>query len=125
MIIGSRIEERLKVVGISQAELARRVKLQQSTINGLIRGGQQSSTRLPQIARELGTTAAYLTGETDDPHAETPDLMLSSDERELIDNMRVLAPNDRASFMGLARSLAAAATPPTLHDNQQTYRGEG
>lgn len=40
--------------------------MRQSTINGLIRGEQRSTTYLHQIARELRTTAAYLAGETND-----------------------------------------------------------
>jgi phage repressor protein C with HTH and peptisase S24 domain len=52
---------------MSQSELARRVALGQTTINSLIRGDSRTSRHLHRIARELGTTPAYLTGETDDP----------------------------------------------------------
>lgn len=64
---GGRIQQLLDERDISQAELARRVKLRHSTINGLIRGQAQGSKHLHKIARELGTSAAYLAGETDDP----------------------------------------------------------
>lgn len=57
---------------MSQSELARRVGLRQSTINGLIRGEQRSSTHLHKIARVLQTTPAHLEGETDDPDAGAP-----------------------------------------------------
>ncbi len=67
MEIGEKIELLLKKMGISQAELARRVGLDQSTINGLIRGSARTSRHLHRIAKALGTTAEYLTGETDDP----------------------------------------------------------
>lgn len=67
MTVGERISERLQVQGLSQAELARRVNVDQSTINGLIRGSARTSRHLHRIARELSTTAAYLSGETDDP----------------------------------------------------------
>lgn len=67
MTIGERLAERLAVVGISQAELARRVSLSQPTINALINRNKVGSKHLHRIARELGTTAEYLTGETDDP----------------------------------------------------------
>nr|WP_315384180.1 S24 family peptidase [uncultured Sphingomonas sp.] len=69
MSIGERIEERRKAIGISQAELARRVNLGQSTINGLIRGGSRSSAHLHKIASVLRTSVQYLAGETDDAEA--------------------------------------------------------
>ena len=72
MSVGSRIHERLSVVGISQSELARRVKLSQPAISALIKGNSRSSTHLHRIARELATTPAYLTGETDDPDEGAP-----------------------------------------------------
>lgn len=68
MTLGQRIEERRLAIGISQAELARRVGIRQSTINSLIKGDSRSSRSIVQIARELETTAAYLIGDTDDPH---------------------------------------------------------
>lgn len=66
MGLGDRITERLKALGISQAELARRVKVSQPTINALIRGGATGSKHLHRIAAELETSPAYLAGETDD-----------------------------------------------------------
>jgi len=72
MTLGRRIEERRLAIGISQAELARRVGIRQSTINSLINGDSRSSRSIVQIARELETTAAYLIGDTDDPSAGAP-----------------------------------------------------
>jgi phage repressor protein C with HTH and peptisase S24 domain len=67
MIIPDRIAARLRGTGLSQSELARRVGVGQSTINGLVKGEQRSSSHLHKIARELGTSIAYLEGDTDDP----------------------------------------------------------
>lgn len=74
MTIGQRIEERLHRLGISQAELARRVRVSQPTINALIRGNNTTSKHLHRIAAELETSPAYLAGETDDdaPVAAAP-----------------------------------------------------
>ena len=72
MTVGERIKERLTALGLSQAELARRVSLSQPAINALIRGSSRSSTHLHRIARELQTTPAYLTSETDDPDHDAP-----------------------------------------------------
>lgn len=67
MIDRDRLQERLDAVGLSQSELARRVGIAQGTIAGLFTGRQQGSKYLHQIARELRTSPAYLTRETNDP----------------------------------------------------------
>lgn len=67
MIVPDRISSLLSERGISQAELARRVGVAQQTIHKLVTGGARSSSHLHRIARELGTNADYLTGDTDDP----------------------------------------------------------
>lgn len=64
---GQRISERLQLLGLSQAELARRVGITQPSINHIIRRGSGGSSHLHKIARVLQTTPAYLAGETDDP----------------------------------------------------------
>jgi transcriptional regulator with XRE-family HTH domain len=66
MGLGERIEERLQKLGMSQSELARRVKVSQPTINALIRGANDGSKHLHRIAAELETSPAYLAGETDE-----------------------------------------------------------
>lgn len=72
MTIGERIEERLLALGISQAELARRVKISQPTINALIKGNATGSKHLHRIAAELETSPAYLANETDDSAPVAP-----------------------------------------------------
>lgn len=72
MTLGERIEAGRVAIGISQAELARRVGIRQSTMNSLINGDSRSSRSIVAIARELGTTPAYLTGEIDDPDKDSP-----------------------------------------------------
>lgn len=72
MTMGERIEERLAALGISQAELARRVKVSQPTINALIRGNATGSKHLHRIAAELETSPAWLALETDDPTPVAP-----------------------------------------------------
>lgn len=124
MIVGARIKERLKHVKMSQSELARRVGLDQSTISGLVNGDQQSTTKLPQIARELQTTTAYLSAETDDPQGEasaTPSL--SSDARELLDLYQSLPVPDQAALLRVARSMnGITSPPPAVHEKKSAYR---
>ena len=87
MIDGARIQQRLKLLGISQAELARRVNLRQSTINGLVKGEQRTSGHLHVIARELQTTPEYLTRETDDdaPDSRLPAIPAKAEDDDSIE----------------------------------------
>lgn len=71
MSVGARIDEKMKAMGLSQAELARRVKVSQPTINALIKGDNAGSKHLHRIAAELETSPAYLNGETDDDSPTT------------------------------------------------------
>lgn len=67
MIMPERLKKLISDRGLSQSELGRRVGVSQATIAKLITGGGYGSKHLHKIAYELGTTPAYLTGETDDP----------------------------------------------------------
>lgn len=69
---GQRIKDLLDEQGMSQAELARRVGIKQPSINHLIRKGAGGSAHLHKIARILGTSPEYLSGETDDPSVGAP-----------------------------------------------------
>lgn len=66
-LIPERLAELRKSAGISQAELARRVGIGQSSANRLEAGGTRNPRQIIEIARVLGTTPEYLTGESDDP----------------------------------------------------------
>lgn len=116
MTLGARIEERRKAIGLSQAELARRVGVRQSTMNSLINGDSRTSRSLLQIARELRTSAAYLTGASDDPNeGVAPEAELYGEDRELIDCFHSLSDKDRGVLLHLARSLPKhdrVASPP-------------
>ncbi len=122
MGIGPRIKARLAKLGMSQAELARRTNLHQTTINGLVTGQSRSSAHIHIIARELLTTTEYLSGETDDPDAEHIEDRLTAEERNWVDWLRAAAPEDRKALARLARTIATSAPRPTLHDGQQEYR---
>lgn len=95
MTLGGRIEGRLKALDLSQAELARRARVPQTTMNGLIRGNSRTTPHLIRIAQALETTAAYLMGETDDPTAEFSEMVLSADEQELIRTYREMQDGDQ------------------------------
>lgn len=123
MEVGQRIVERLEVTGLSQSELARRVGLSQPAINSLIRGNSRSSTHLHRIARELGTTPAYLAGETDDPDADAPPAPeLTPDEEKLLINWRQLSLDDRKALDRIVDTMVA---PNTVHSPRVSYRRGG
>jgi phage repressor protein C with HTH and peptisase S24 domain len=53
--------------GLNQSQLAQRVGITQGAIAKIVSNNPGGSSHLHRIARELGTTPAYLTGETNDP----------------------------------------------------------
>lgn len=67
MIKPDRVAERMKLLGYSQSSLAREVGVSQATIGKIVTGLSAGSSHLHKIARTLRTSAAYLTGEVDDP----------------------------------------------------------
>ncbi|MBV1917581.1 MAG: XRE family transcriptional regulator [Sphingomonadaceae bacterium] len=64
-IVGGRLDLLRKKAGLSRNELARRTGVSQPTISRLISGETKSTSALMELARELETTPAYLTGETE------------------------------------------------------------
>lgn len=110
MTLGERIQERVVAQGISQAELARRIGLSQSTVNMLINGNSRSSAHLHKIARVLGTSVNYLTGETDDPADNAPPAPTREQMAQLLDLVPI-ASIDLAYGMG-----ATFATDPVNVD---------
>lgn len=108
-MLGARIEERRKAIGLSQSELARRARVPQTTMNGLIHGSQRSTPHLIRIAQALQTSPAFLTGETDDPDAGAPPP--PSPEPQVV-MLGVILPPERAlaqMFEGLLEGLDRAA----------------
>lgn len=130
MKLGERIERRRKEIGISQAELARRVGIRQSTLNSLIKGNSRTSRSLIKIAWELKTTPAFLMGETEDSSIDAACLSLSPQDRGWLDLLHDLTPRDRAAVLQLARTLAGTQRYicdepdiPVLQERQIEYRG--
>lgn len=118
MVIGDRVKERMQAAGLSQAELARRVGVSQPSIFNLIHRSKKGSTRLHAIARELGTTPAYLNGEVDDPDlGAPPPPVLTPIETDLVDIHRGLDAQSRSALLHVARTMLAgvnAATPSNV-----------
>jgi transcriptional regulator with XRE-family HTH domain len=82
-----RLSQLIQKAGFTHAELARRVGVQQPTITRLATGEQAGSKHLHKIARELGTSPAYLMGDGDDPsegYVPAPSFEAMADELGLI-----------------------------------------
>ncbi|MEZ0495159.1 helix-turn-helix domain-containing protein [Sphingomonas sp. IW22] len=126
MSVGERIRERLSLMGLSQAELARRVGISQPMVNALIRGSARSTTHLHKIARELGTTPAYLTGEASDPDADVPDPpLLDQQQLKLLEHFACLNDRARAAMLELLDAMRDTGGPRTVHAPTTAYRAGG
>lgn len=101
MVNGERLAARMKALGFSQSLLARRIGVSQAAIHKLVNGTSRSSGSLHLIARELQTTPAYLTGETDDADENAPPPPPQPEHR--LTMMAVAWPNEQ--------TLAAALRP--------------
>jgi phage repressor protein C with HTH and peptisase S24 domain len=66
MIQSERVRALMAERGLSQSALARAVGVTQGAIAKIVSSNPGGSSHLHKIARELGTSVAYLTGETDD-----------------------------------------------------------
>ncbi|MCC2978886.1 helix-turn-helix domain-containing protein [Sphingomonas sp. IC4-52] len=112
--MSARLKQLMELRGLSQSELGRRVGVSQATIYKLLVGESYGTRHLHKIARELLTTPAYLTGETDDPDRDAPpEPLLAHGEQELLNCFRALSPEDHAALTQLARSLSGRARPKT------------
>lgn len=116
MVIGERIAERLSAVGISQAELARRVGISQQAVGKLVHGESRKTSHIVRMARALSTTPAFLEGETDDPDQGASEARpLDADTSELVENVRAMSAADRRALLQIARSMAANSAGSTVH----------
>lgn len=67
-LFGKRLVELLEIKDLTQAELAERTGTTGATISRYVAGLREpKGSIVAAIASELGTTSAYLLGETDDP----------------------------------------------------------
>ncbi|WP_082451077.1 helix-turn-helix domain-containing protein [Sphingomonas sp. Leaf22] len=113
VLISDRLRARLSEVGLSQSELARRAHITQGTIGGLLSGKSRSSSHLHVIARELGTTPAYLTGEVDDPDRDAPEPpMLTQEQTEWLAIFDALDVPNRAALMQIGRTMITGMNLP-------------
>ena len=124
MIRKDRIAALMQQLGIKQAELARRVGVSQPTIFRLINSNKTGSIRMHRIARELGTTPAYLMGESDDPSIDAAELALDYGDREALALFNGLTPADQKAVKQIMRSMAEHGAPSgTMHTPRLPFHG--
>jgi transcriptional regulator with XRE-family HTH domain len=86
---GERLRALREQRGFTQQDLATRLRLHTNQITRYENGqADPLPAQLKAIARELGVTADYLLGLTDDPLERITERSLSADERRFIDALR-------------------------------------
>lgn len=121
MLVSSRLSGRMEQIGISQAELARRIGMSQQAVGKLVHGQSRETPKLHQIAKQLRTTPDYLEGRVDDPEEDADTgQRLASDELELIDLYQRLSSSQRKAFRVLLREIANDAPSGAPIDKRES-----
>lgn len=100
-----RLSERMKAAGMTQAGLARRLGVTSQTIGKLVRGQASGSSHLHRIARELGTSADYLLGDSSDPNPDPATPALNRFQTDLLAATNGLSEQDQLTILKIARAL--------------------
>lgn len=109
--------------GLSQSELARRLGVTQGAIAKIAKNNPNGSSFLHRLARELATTPAYLTAETDDPTSDAPTApALSYEQLELIECFDRLSRADQQALLQIARSMAERKPATAIRENAGAKR---
>lgn len=112
-----RIRERRKALHMTADELGEKIGRDRATVYRYESGRFQKMDIeiLKKIAAALGTSAAYLNGETDDPDSRVWDrplrddpLVLSNDEEIIIRKLRELPDRDRDYILRVLDSVYSA-----------------
>ena len=106
MIFGERLKH-LREGRYSQEDLAEKLKVHNNTISKWENGTQEPrAKKVAELARVLGTTTAYLLGDTDNPEAESvlPPPSVKEQHQERNTNMAVIT-------LDGGRKVEAPATP--------------
>lgn len=127
MTIGSRIQERMTELGLTQAQVAARAGISQTAVHKLVSGKSKETRKLAQVARALRCTphwltdgigpkeapafpalVGYATGSISQPEPsytanqtqeQTSSVQLTADERALVEAYRLLEPVDREDLV--------------------------
>lgn len=109
----NRILSRAKALGISQAHICSELGLGRTWLQSVKRYNLNvEDDRIETIAAILGTTPAYLKGETDDPSpenkkspSEVDELLSQPDINELLELYRALTPGEQRKALSVLKAL--------------------
>lgn len=96
-----RIRMLVKGKGWSLREFFRRLDLDQSTMNAWEKGTASPDKHMDKIASVLGTTEAYLRGETDDPASDDLDIDTSDLSWAMYKDSRELSEEDKRELLAI------------------------
>ena len=82
-IVPQNLEIAMARAGLNQSQLAERVGVKQPSIGRLLSGETKTTRALDTIASILGTSAAFLKGETDNPAGNAPPMPTTTAERSV------------------------------------------
>jgi transcriptional regulator with XRE-family HTH domain len=110
-----RLKQRREELGLSQADLAARLKTDGNTIYRYEKEGSvdPTSEAVEKLARELTVTSDWLLGLVPDKHSHLEEEALTPDERRLLD----------AARKGQMSEIMKAALELTEHQNQSGVSG--
>lgn len=95
-VFKNRIKERCKVTGVTQKHLCDSVNKGKQYLNNIWDGKcSPSDDELRIFASALGTTPAYLTGETDNPSRAGEEVEITSEDEEMLTLFRALSPENK------------------------------
>ena len=103
--------------GLSQSALARTIGVTQGAIAKIATNNPNGSSKLHLLARALGTTPAYLTGETHDPDEGAPQPQPQPTVQHIMMPVALPAqPALEAMFQGLLRSMPGLEGDALAHE---------
>jgi transcriptional regulator with XRE-family HTH domain len=107
MSIGSRLKRRADDLNLRQNELAKRLGISPTTLNGYFNDYREPDIdMLKRLASSLDTTVEYLIEETDDPNPPAEkEPTISDEDKEVIEKFKKLSLESQMKTLGYMDSL--------------------
>ena len=118
VLITERLSERMRVRGMSQAELARQIGISQQAVGKLVSGASRRTSHISNIARALQTTSGYLEGVTDDP---TEGAVPVPTERDIAEHLDLVPIVEIDQDYGMGGSFTAGYVEQQIHHFPRTW----
>ncbi|MBX3082941.1 MAG: helix-turn-helix transcriptional regulator [Anaerolineae bacterium] len=106
-MLAKRLKERRELIGLTQTELGQRVGRTKQQIYRYEQGeNEPDATTLALLSKELGASADYLLGLTDDPQGHLSEAELPPDEQEALLAYRAYKAGNSQRIMGVLAKVA-------------------